>query len=1579
MECDRMSEHNFFYGLEKLSITSGIPELLVSIRKICCVSDNVFVLTLGGIVCHGIIVHEGEITTLILQETSIVAVDIASNATTLFYVDESGRVFKVSPHNLEDHEEIALNQDSRCCAHGFQTAGHTAKVKQVSATDYGCLFVTENGELWACGEHPQLCVPSIEPQKVLFFDRRVINVACGSDFSLALVNKVEKCPSEKGESDEDEEVFVSNCPSCLSECAVSPVSQQSLSDTCPLGLHIQQPIVDHCSSSTASKDNSADDKRTSDESTSISSRECTAQKQNIHHDNSNECEKTDQISDEIECQDSTSEKILGEETDILNENKSDEIKAEKRNEFFINTDAARQFLTRQLSWVSTYGGAGEDLLVECAEASLVRPSRIIKQNVSTVANLVYEGVKTVGDRVATLSRHMSGGSETSENVQSSIGDFEIFDDLNCDEEKHADHLPALSSSAGTSERGEDSEVGLTEQVTSLVQSGNSLLSVELWSWGNPNHGQLGTGDTFKKNRPVLVSKLSGTGIQKVVCGRFHAVALTLDGRVFAWGKNNAYQVTLESSSDQSSPQQIILLPNSARVKDIAAGDHHTLMLTNDGDVYYMGKQKFGTEPVGHLKKLSTGNSESQLYKRIFCSRYIYGYSTSLRTVFPAVQDLIAEQSFLEEMLLVYNCLVKPLQKRMSVDQDTVIYEQLCVCYNDIISVTCLNVHTFTEYIESDGETSNIVVVNNVEECIRIYRNYLNAVCDIISISGFSHISRVVDNPSRLSTFYSEKMKSRNMKRSQESVVSFAFLNPLTRLNIYKCMVQSLLRCNNLSDHPAPSKQKNYKNLQDALIKWDQLWEEQERRRREADTTRRFWESAGRLIELLRTPERRLIRESRSHPIMVHNSGRFSSHWIILLSDVLVHVSGSSQSIHPLATLWVEPLQDTDSLLNAMVLTMPEETLTLYTPSPHDKTEWLQALQNSIKKVLQKSHSHTPPSVRSATYTFTKTSTLKDAKYSGRWCSGKMQGSGKLVWPDGKTYVGQFQNNLQHGFGKLDIPAVSNYEGEWKDGLQNGYGVMRYACGDLYEGCFKDGVPSGHGVHKQGHFMASVASVYIGEWVSGVKQGYGVMDDIVTGEKYLGTWNNNMKHGCGLIVTLDGIYYEGLFMQDVLVGHGVMVFEDGTHYEGEFKSVGVFNGKGTLTFSSGDYLEGSLHGCWNEGIKVTGTLFKNVTATSSKLQTKPNSFGKLCVPASEKWKAIFRYCYQQMGIPEYGTKSAQGKVQLLDTHKIWENIAVSISSSRQHMLQKSRTEKSKDTVTSDVLDTIPKVGKEKLDKGSYQELRKYLAKAFESTHHPLGALLTDITTAYTATYGGVRVHPLLLNHAVDELHSITARVYEIVRLLFPALPSYGKELLLEGKMELECEVVSAAAILHPILLPRVHSALFVLYALHNKEEDDAYWERLLKWNKQPDVTLMAFLGIDQKFWIRDHPGNCGTENQPPFSPVHDKYYRDAVETLQQLKTTFSPLEKLLVIRSTFEQMTAAVQKELGTTYLWTMDDLFPVFHFVVVRARILQLGSEIHFVEDFMEPYLQNGELGIMFTTLKACYYQILQEKISVSM
>ena len=51
--------------------------------------------------------------------------------------------------------------------------------------------------------------------------------------------------------------------------------------------------------------------------------------------------------------------------------------------------------------------------------------------------------------------------------------------------------------------------------------------------------------------------------------------------------------------------------------------------------------------------------------------------------------------------------------------------------------------------------------------------------------------------------------------------------------------------------------------------------------------------------------------------------------------------------------------------------------------------------------------------------------------------------------------------------------------------------------------------------------------------------------------------------------------------------------------------------------------------------------------------------------------------------------------------------------------------------------------------------------------------------------------------------------------------------------------------------------------------------------------------------------------------------------------------------------------------------------MVVRARILQLGAEIHVIEDLMEPELLSGEFGIMFTTLQAAYYQILKESLAM--
>ncbi|XP_046468908.1 alsin isoform X5 [Neodiprion pinetum] len=1351
-------------GPEKILYTFGDqPSGLIC--RLVTVKDHVFVSTTTNNLYHGVAATHLESETcplLTFKRVQFYAMDIATNSDYLFIVNDAGQVLRIDPSDMTHVETITLREEPKSCSHGYKADNESVKVKSLAASDNAMLFIAENGQLWANGDQPQIDIKTSEPKKVTFFDGRIVSsVACGANFNVALVRKIIRTMKDDTDSENDleEEVFVSSCPHCVSDVMLSPVSQPS-TDTCPLGLHVRQSSEDRSTNSTSAPSTASKD-----------------------HDNAlllDDEKRFDDLSKTLTNGDNFSD---GLPIELQRE--------EKKNVIFINTEAARQFLTRQLSWVSSYGNAGEELLAECAD----RPTRIIKQNVSNMASLVYEGVKTVGDKVVTLSRHMSGSSDNNEAQDS--GQDGLEDGVTGDTKPTATSLAnslrceefPWSSSAGTSDR-ELSEQGLNERINTLVRAGNSLLSTELWTWGDIQYGQLGTGDTTKRPRPILVEKFHNLGIKKIVCGSYHVLALTLDGRAYAWGRNNSFQVTPQSPTDQSSPRLFSCGPSSSqpeRVRDMAAGENHTLIMTSTG-LQLMGK----------------------------------------------------------------------------------------------------------------------------------YR--------------------------------------------------------------YKAMVHSLIRIN--------GPKLGIERLQEALGKWEQICDEQERRLKEAETTKQFWESSGKLVELLRSPDRRLIRESRTHPISVLNCGRFSTHWFVLLTDILIHVNGTSHTVHPLPTLWVEPLQDTDAvqhvawrkltrkglISNALSVTTPEDSLVLYTPTPAERTEWLQALQTAIKRSLLRVVGHVPPLVRSSSFSFTKHSLYKDAKYTGRWLNGKPHGTGKLEWSDGRMYVGHFHRGIMHGTGKMEIPTQGIYEGQWKDGQQNGYGTMKYINGDIYEGHFKDSLPHGHGIKKEGHFMASVASIYIGEWVAGLKQGYGVMDDITTGEKYLGLWNNNMKHGCGLIVTLDGIYYEGVFMQDILTGHGVMIFEDGTHYEGEFRSAGVFSGKGTLTFSSGDKIEGNMNGAWNEGVKITATLHMNVANCSSHVNAKPTSFGKLCVPPDQKWKAIFRQCYQQLGVSEPGSKNNSTANKIGETQRVWQNVAVVITNSHQDTIQRrkdiardlnssSSTCRQKDRSNINQLEKIPQFGWDSLNLKTYDEVHDYLIKAFESLHHPLGTLLTEVAAAYTATYGGVRVHPLLLSHAVAELHSITSRIYHVVTLLFPALPPGGQELILETEDSEESKVVSAAAILHPILLPRVHSALFVLYALHNKKEDDAYWKRLMKWNKQPDITLMAFLGIDPKFWKSATTNHIG---EHPLPNDAEQLFGDAVETLQQLKTTFSPLEKLLVIRNTFEQMTQVVQRQLGSTYLWTMDELFPVFHFVVVRARVLQLGSEINFIEDFMEPYLQNGELGIMFTTLKVC-------------
>ena len=120
---------------------------------------------------------------------------------------------------------------------------------------------------------------------------------------------------------------------------------------------------------------------------------------------------------------------------------------------------------------------------------------------------------------------------------------------------------------------------------------------------------------------------------------------------------------------------------------------------------------------------------------------------------------------------------------------------------------------------------------------------------------------------------------------------------------------------------------------------------------------------------------------------------------------------------------------------------------------------------------------------------------------------------------------------------------------------------------------------------------------------------------------------------------------------------------------------------------------------------------------------------------------------------------------------------------------------------------------------------------------------------------------------------------------------------------------------------------MLYALYYKKDDDEYWVRIVKWNKHSDLALLTFLGVDQKFWAFSINNEDDQAKRGSISQIRDFHFNPAIETLQRIKTKFTPEEKINVILDTFKEV-----NKVGHQHCWSMDDLFPVFQYIVVRAR-----------------------------------------------
>ncbi|GBG25543.1 Serine/threonine-protein kinase Nek8 [Hondaea fermentalgiana] len=118
---------------------------------------------------------------------------------------------------------------------------------------------------------------------------------------------------------------------------------------------------------------------------------------------------------------------------------------------------------------------------------------------------------------------------------------------------------------------------------------------EVWTWGSGENGRLGNGGTTDQLEPYPVEYFLEVGIKivSIATGNSFSLALSDDGKVYGWGKNDQAQLGLGGSMSmdvyamEEMPRQIDLLANETIVS-IAAGGSHAMAVNSKGEVFHWG-------------------------------------------------------------------------------------------------------------------------------------------------------------------------------------------------------------------------------------------------------------------------------------------------------------------------------------------------------------------------------------------------------------------------------------------------------------------------------------------------------------------------------------------------------------------------------------------------------------------------------------------------------------------------------------------------------------------------------------------------------------------------------------------------------------------------------------------------------------------------------------------------------------------------------------------------------------------------------------------------------------------------------
>lgn len=122
-------------------------------------------------------------------------------------------------------------------------------------------------------------------------------------------------------------------------------------------------------------------------------------------------------------------------------------------------------------------------------------------------------------------------------------------------------------------------------------------SGEVYTFGWGADGQTGLAHYRNEHKPSLVKgDLAGQHIIKVACVADCVLALSDKGKVFGWGNSEYGQLLLDTSSQVNIATELTACQELGHIVDIASGGCFCMALTNTGNVYVWGYGILGLGP-----------------------------------------------------------------------------------------------------------------------------------------------------------------------------------------------------------------------------------------------------------------------------------------------------------------------------------------------------------------------------------------------------------------------------------------------------------------------------------------------------------------------------------------------------------------------------------------------------------------------------------------------------------------------------------------------------------------------------------------------------------------------------------------------------------------------------------------------------------------------------------------------------------------------------------------------------------------------------------------------------------------------